>query len=101
MTLRPIRVLAIVGVLLISAQLSLAVDERREAVERWWSTWGEKMKAELAALPEQGRHAFRDALVACSLYADEYDSDPYRAECRRAVKFFVRRLDAAGGRWPI
>jgi hypothetical protein len=50
---------------------------------------GEKTKAELKRLPEAGRKAFREALLACSLYADEYDSASHRDECKRASKNFV------------
>ncbi len=32
---------------------------------------GVRAKAELKGLPEPGRRAFREALIACSLYADE------------------------------
>jgi hypothetical protein len=78
-----------VSALLISAQLCIAAETRREAAEVWWSMWGEKVKAELNGLPEAGRRAFRDALLACSLYADEYNSGAHRAECQRAEKSFV------------
>lgn len=84
-----------VGALLISVQLCLASDARREAAQTWWSGMGEQVKAELKRLPEAGRRAFRQALLACSLCADEYDSDAYRAACQRAVKFFVIEFSRA------
>jgi len=89
MTINRIHVAVSVAALLMSVHLCLAGDARRQAAEGWWFTWGEKAKAELKGLPEPGRRAFREALIACSLYADEYDSDAYRGECQRAVKFFV------------
>jgi hypothetical protein len=56
----PMRVRA--GILL-SVQLCVAADPRREAADGWWSLWGEKVKAELKRLPQAGRSAFRDALL--------------------------------------
>ena len=71
MTINRIRVAVSVAALLMSVHLCLAGDARRQAAEGWWFTWGEKAKAELKGLPEPGRRAFREALIACSLYADE------------------------------
>jgi hypothetical protein len=80
--------------LIISVQFCLASDARREAAEGWWSLWVEqtKTKAELKRLPDTGRRAFREALIACSLYADDYDSADYRAQCQRASKSFVTEI---------
>src|SRR5215472_18694060 len=78
-----------VSLLIVPAQLCLASDARREAADGWWSAWGKNVKTELNALPDAGRKAFRDALIACSLYADEYNSDVRGAECKRAVKAFT------------
>jgi hypothetical protein len=74
---------------LISTQLCLASDTSREAAEAWWSIYGETAKAELRRLPDAGRKAFQNALVACSLYADDYHSQAHRAECQRAEKSFI------------
>jgi hypothetical protein len=89
MTLTRLRAAASVCALIVSVQLCLASDARREAAEGWWSLWGEKTKAEVKRLPDAGRRAFREALIACSLYADDYDSADYRAQCQRASKSFV------------
>jgi hypothetical protein len=86
---RLMHIAASAGALLISVHVCFASDARREAAEGLWSSWGEKTKAELKRLPETGRRAFWKALVACSLYADEHDSNAYRAECQKAVKFFM------------
>jgi hypothetical protein len=71
-----------------SVQLCFAMSaERQKAAEAGWSTFGETIKAELRRLAAPGRAAFRDALVACTLAADEYlDEAPLR-ECQRAVKY--------------
>jgi hypothetical protein len=92
-----VRVWAGVGLLIISAQLCIAADARREAAaDAWWSLWGEKVKAELKSLPNAGRRAFRDALIACSLYADDYDSADYKAQCERATKAFMIEFSQGG-----
>jgi hypothetical protein len=83
------RVAVGVSALLISVQVCLAADGRRQIFEGHWSLFGEKAKAELAALPEKGRSAFRETLIACSLYADEYFNGEYKTKCERALKFFV------------
>jgi hypothetical protein len=90
------RVWAGVGALIISVQLCLAADARHEAADAWWSGFGEKAKAELKRLPEAGRRAFRDALIACSLYADHYASADYEAQCERATKVFVIEFSQDG-----
>jgi hypothetical protein len=90
------RVGAGIGLLILSVQLCVAADARREAADRWWSLWGEKTKAELKSLPNAGRKAFRDALIACSLYADEYDSAEYKAQCEKATKAFVIEFSQDG-----
>ena len=55
-----------VGALLISIQLCLASDARREAAQTWWSGMGEQVKAELKRLPEAGRRAFREAPMSAT-----------------------------------
>jgi hypothetical protein len=85
-----------VGLVILSVQLCVAADARREAADRWWSLWGEKVKAELKRLPPAGRPVFRDALIACSLYADDYDSADYKAQCERATKTFVIEFSQDG-----
>jgi len=85
------RVLATVGALLISVQFCLAADERGQTFESMWAAFGEQAKAELTDLPEKGRNAFREALIACSVYgADEYDSPTHRDKCETGSQFFVR-----------
>jgi hypothetical protein len=48
-----------------------------------------KAVQEIAALPKAGRAALQKALVACSLFTDDYLSVQYQTECERASKFFV------------
>jgi hypothetical protein len=58
-----------------------------------WAAFGEQAKAELADLPENGRDAFQEALIACSLYAaDRYDSATHRDKCETGSQFFVREF---------
>ena len=87
------RILATVGALLTSVQFCLAADERRQTFESMWAAFGEEAKAELEDLPEKGRNAFREALIACSVYAaDEYDSPTHRDKCETGSDFFVREF---------
>jgi hypothetical protein len=87
------RILTTVGALLISIQFCLAADERRQTFESMWAAFGEQAKAELADLPEKGRNAFQEALIACSVYAaDEYDSPTHRDKCETGAEFFVREF---------
>jgi len=51
MTTSRMHIVVSVGALLISVQLCLAADERREAFDAGWSAWGQQAKAELAGLP--------------------------------------------------
>ena len=88
MTVRKIRALASGVLLLVSAEACLAEDRRNETFDATWDTLGQNAEKELAALPKDGRRAYQKALIACSLYADEYSNDKYGAECRRATTFF-------------
>jgi hypothetical protein len=93
MTIGRMHVLPTVGALLISVQLCFAADERRQTFESMWAAFGEQAKEELVALPEKGRSAFREALIACSVYADdEYDSPTHRDKCETGSQFFVHEF---------
>jgi hypothetical protein len=72
----------------ISTQICFAADQRAEIFQDVWLGWGQRAEEELEALPENGHQAFRKALIACSLYADYYDTIKYKAECRTASKYF-------------
>jgi hypothetical protein len=54
-----------------------------------WSTYGQKAEQEIGALPKAGRAALQKALIACSLFADDYLSAQYQTECKKTSKFFV------------
>jgi Aspartyl protease len=66
--------------LLLTAQTSFAQTEA--------AAFAPQIKAELAALSENGRAALGKVLVACSLYADDYNNLRYQDECKRAYKAF-------------
>ena len=74
------------GGLLLTAQLCLAED-------RWAgpmaAEFGQKAKTELAALGEDGRTAFRNALIACGLYVDEPGNVKHKDDCKVALKVFT------------
>jgi hypothetical protein len=79
-----IKICALLGAaFLLTAQACFAEDQ-----------WGvdtdiPKAKTELAALSEEGRIAFRKALIACSLYADNYNNATYKDACEVASKVFT------------
>jgi hypothetical protein len=89
MTTAKIRGLATAGLLLVSIQISLAADQRQETFKFQWGIWGQKAQQEIAALPQAGRAALQKALIACSLFADDYLSTQYQRECEGTAKFFV------------
>jgi hypothetical protein len=88
MTTAKIRGLATAGLLLVSIQICLG-EQRQETFKVDWGIWGPKAVQEIAALPKAGRAALQKALVACSLFTDDYLSVQYQTECERASKFFV------------
>jgi hypothetical protein len=56
--------------------------------EDQWSGLRPQAEKEFAALSENGRAAYKRALIACSLYADDYDNANYRDQCKTAYKSF-------------
>jgi hypothetical protein len=72
----------------IATQICFAADQRAKIFHDVWSDWGQRAEEELETLPENGHQAFRKALIACSLYADYYDTIKYKAECQTASKYF-------------
>jgi hypothetical protein len=63
-----------------------------------WAAFGEQAKAELLDLPEKGRNAFREALIACSVYAaDEYDSPTDRNRGRTGTTGLRTLTNRASG----
>src|SRR6516162_4904979 len=61
----------------------------REQFDATWEIFGQRAKTELAKLPQSGRTSFQNALVACSLYADDYLSSKYESECQRAATAYL------------
>ena len=61
----------------------------REQFDATWEIFGQRAKTELAKLPQSGRTSFQNALVACSLYADDYLSSKYESECQRAATSYL------------
>jgi clan AA aspartic protease (TIGR02281 family) len=55
---------------------------------------GPDAKKEFAALSENGRAAYKRALIACSLYADEHTIN-YKADCKTAIEAFTLEFDQA------
>jgi len=51
--------------------------------------FGPKAKAELAALGENGRAAFRNTLIACGLHVDDPSNARHKEDCNGALKVFV------------
>jgi predicted aspartyl protease len=49
---------------------------------------GPDAEKEFAALSENGRAAYKRALIACSLYADNYDDANYQDQCKTAYQAF-------------
>jgi hypothetical protein len=70
------------GGLLLAAQTCFAENQTMAAL------FGPQIKTELAALSENGRAALSKALIACSLYSDEYNNSRYEDECKRAYQAF-------------
>lgn len=89
MTVGKIRTLTSAGLLLVSMQICLAAEQRQETFKFQWGIWGQKAQQEIATLPQAGRAALQRALIACSLFADDYLSAQYRRECERASKSFI------------
>ena len=58
--------------------------------DQYSATTGPDAQKEFAALPENGRAAYKQALIACSLYVDHY-YDPnsnYKNQCETVYKSF-------------
>ena len=57
-----------------------------------WSQWSDPLgpdaEKEFANLSENGRAAYKRAVVACSLYADHYDDPVYKHQCETEYKSF-------------
>jgi clan AA aspartic protease (TIGR02281 family) len=88
MTTAKIRGLATAGLLLVSMQICLG-EQRQETFKVWWPLFGQKAEQEISALPKAGRAALQKALIACSLFADDYFNVRYQMECERISKAFV------------
>lgn len=72
--------------LLITAHTCFAQDQWAGP---YAAEFGPKAKAEFAALSENGRTAFRNALIACGLYVDEPINAVHKGDCKVALKGFV------------
>ena len=88
MTTAKIRGLATAGLLLVSMQICLG-EQRQETIKVWWPLFEQKAEQEISALPKAGRAALQKALIACSLFADDYFNVRYQMECERISKAFV------------
>jgi hypothetical protein len=75
-----------VGVFLPQAVGAASVREQMDAT---WGTFGQRAKTELAKLPDSGRASFQNALIACSLFVDEYLNSKYESECQRAATSYL------------
>jgi hypothetical protein len=69
--------------------LCLASEARRKAAEDWWNFEGNRLRTEIASLSVPGRTAFRDALIACTLYLEESSNAAREDACQKAEKLFV------------
>ena len=96
MTLGKIRTLTTAGLLLVSMQICLAAQQPAETFKNSWSFYGPKAEQEIAALPRAGRAALLKALIACSLFADDYLSAQYQIECERTSKSFLVEFSNEG-----
>ena len=61
--------------------------------DQYSATTGPDAQKEFAALPENGRAAYKQALIVCSLYVDHYDDLNYKKRCEAVYKRF--RLSSA------
>jgi hypothetical protein len=95
-TMGKIRILTSAGLLLVSVQTCFAAGERQETFKLWWSFFGQQAEQEIAVLPRAGRLALQKALVACSLFVDDYLNAQYQTECERTSKFFVVEFTGDG-----
>jgi hypothetical protein len=87
MTAGKIRTVTSAGLLLVSVQISFAADQRQE-FKTQWGLWGPRAEQEIAALPNAGRAALQKALIACSLFLDDYLSTQYSERMRRGGQVF-------------
>jgi hypothetical protein len=71
--------------LLLAAQTCFAEDQWPD---QYSAAIGPDAKKEFAALSETGRAAYKRALIACSLYADNYDDPNYKKQCETVYKSF-------------
>jgi hypothetical protein len=57
--------------------------------DQFSATTGPNAQKEFAALPENGRAAYKQALIACSLYVDDYYDPNYKKQCETVYKSFA------------
>ena len=69
-----------------------------EATTQSAEAWDDLLKPEAADLSPTARNAFRDALLACSLYGDSPREKSLELRCKQKIEFF--RLDF-GKRYPL
>ena len=66
--------------------------------DQYSATTGPDAQKEFAALPENGRAAYKRALIACSLYVDHYYDPDYKTNAKLCTKVLrlssVRALSA-------
>jgi hypothetical protein len=75
----------LVGALLLVASNCFAQDQWPD---QYSATTGPGAQKEFAALPENGRAAYKRALIACSLYVDHYYDSNYKNQCHTLFKSF-------------
>jgi hypothetical protein len=73
------------GALLLVAGTCCAEDQWPD---QYSATTGPDAQKEFAALPENGRAAYKRALIACSLYVDDYYDPNYKNQCQTLYKNF-------------
>jgi hypothetical protein len=73
------------GVLFLIAGAWFAEEPRPDSYSAGLDSDAEK---KFAALLENGRAAYKRALIACSLYADDYADANYENECKTAYQSF-------------
>ena len=57
--------------------------------DQYSATTGPDAQKEFAALPENGRAAYKRALIVCSLYVDHYYDPNYKDQCETVYKSFA------------
>src|SRR5690242_14439010 len=74
------------GALLFVAGTCFAEDQWPD---QYSAGMGPDARKEFATLSENGRAAYKRALIACALYVDEPTNEQYKADCKATVEGFT------------